>query len=325
MQRTLYLHVGPQKTGTTAIQVFFRENKQHQIYYPVTGRWLDGAHHKLVFSQIGRQRYGDVIIPEWKVLYNKLDNELEKTDKDILISSEHAEPEFLRALRPIIVKHNFQVKIIVTFRHPLERAASSYNQNVKDPVVGLNQLPDEFLAANQAEFKASSLYSKWRNLNPNILALAYKDKEPLVKRFCHLLNIQIGPQAIDEFYNQSMGGTAVAALVAANKIFLTEEERKDFFDHLQTDTSIKMWKGNSFPFSKKACEVFLNHYQEDILWAKIVLGIDLTYGVKTTNQQFSLSEDDQAKITALFEKVAQFDAHKKLIKSVIDKFNFQGV
>ena len=41
MTRTLYLHVGPPKTGTTSIQVFVRDNaaafRSHGLYRPSVG------------------------------------------------------------------------------------------------------------------------------------------------------------------------------------------------------------------------------------------------------------------------------------------------
>jgi hypothetical protein len=151
MPRTLYLHVGPPKTGTSAIQAYFKDQPQihPQIHYPLTGRWHDGSHHRLIFAQQQITQYGETVIPAWPDLLKTLDKELSLTEKDVLISSEHCEPSFINAISSILTKHQLQVKIIVVFRHPIERAASTYNQQVKDPAIGLNLLPDNFLVREQ--------------------------------------------------------------------------------------------------------------------------------------------------------------------------------
>ncbi len=52
----LYLHIGSNKAGSTAIQTFARNNEakleRNGILYPVIGRNGQGAHHPLCFSFI---------------------------------------------------------------------------------------------------------------------------------------------------------------------------------------------------------------------------------------------------------------------------------
>lgn len=54
MIRTLYLHCGPPKTGTSAIQAHLRDNACHpDLLYPQAGQWGDGVHHCLTFVAQG--------------------------------------------------------------------------------------------------------------------------------------------------------------------------------------------------------------------------------------------------------------------------------
>lgn len=48
--RRLLIHVGPPKTGTSAVQHYLRSEATPGLIYPEAGRWADGAHHNLVFN-----------------------------------------------------------------------------------------------------------------------------------------------------------------------------------------------------------------------------------------------------------------------------------
>jgi hypothetical protein len=50
LDRKLFIHAGPTKTGTTAIQNFLRDYDGSQVLYPKTGQFGSGAHHNLVYN-----------------------------------------------------------------------------------------------------------------------------------------------------------------------------------------------------------------------------------------------------------------------------------
>ena len=84
----LFIHAGPHKTGTSAIQHILRGHDDSVVYYPKRGLWADGAHHGLVFNL-----YQDFARPE----VERLDLETVWTDiaagaracvKSTLVSSE---------------------------------------------------------------------------------------------------------------------------------------------------------------------------------------------------------------------------------------------
>jgi hypothetical protein len=46
LERKLFIHVGPMKTGTTALQTFLRDHDGSLVLYPKkTGQYDPGAHH----------------------------------------------------------------------------------------------------------------------------------------------------------------------------------------------------------------------------------------------------------------------------------------
>ena len=68
MTWTLFLNVGPVKTGASAIQANFKSSEFDSVYYSEPGQWPDGAHHKLAFATSGLREYGLIDIPEWSDL-----------------------------------------------------------------------------------------------------------------------------------------------------------------------------------------------------------------------------------------------------------------
>jgi hypothetical protein len=46
----VFIHVGPPKTGTSAVQHVMRTHDNSQVLYPKVGLWADGSHHNLAFN-----------------------------------------------------------------------------------------------------------------------------------------------------------------------------------------------------------------------------------------------------------------------------------
>lgn len=84
--RTLYLHIGPSKTGTSAIQ--FAAARGAGPYYPRAGRWADEAHHHIGLAGLGIERRGAVKISPLADLKKALAAEFAGISGDVLISTE---------------------------------------------------------------------------------------------------------------------------------------------------------------------------------------------------------------------------------------------
>jgi hypothetical protein len=85
------VHLGPRKTGTSAIQSALRAHDNSIVIYPKVGLWGDGSHHGLVFSFFGEQRkprQKDLEKYDLKLLLDRLADEARDNARDILISSE---------------------------------------------------------------------------------------------------------------------------------------------------------------------------------------------------------------------------------------------
>jgi hypothetical protein len=120
-KKILYLHVGMDKTGTSAIQWMMHENRElihalGHLYYPQTGLWQDYSHHPFAFSMLNMGGYSEKHL---NYLLNDLSDEVRGKNK-VLISSEclfkaTSARNFHIFLRYIL--NNFdQVKVIIYLR-----------------------------------------------------------------------------------------------------------------------------------------------------------------------------------------------------------------
>src|SRR5450432_1492183 len=86
--RTLFLHVGPAKTGTSAIQAVLRSRRDCGVFYPKTDLWSDCAHHNLILNFMGNHNRPELVRRDAGEMLDEIGEEVRKSDQDILISSE---------------------------------------------------------------------------------------------------------------------------------------------------------------------------------------------------------------------------------------------
>ena len=137
--KTLYLHIGPPKTGTSALQVFFAENyralKRKGILYPKTGRARVGraklAGHHYMINSIARHRHAGY--PPKKT-FTEYIADLKKESKRysrVLLSSEFMyfdiDSNDLLCFRELFSR----IVIIVYVRRQDEHLKSRYSEQVK--------------------------------------------------------------------------------------------------------------------------------------------------------------------------------------------------
>lgn len=309
--RRLVVHCGPAKTGTSAIQACLRDTPMPGLLYPTTGQWPDGAHHKLGFAIDGRTRRGDIDIPPWDVLAPALVAELDAfVTGTVVISSEHLAaaklPEFLDHLLPLLARPFDEIKAVVVLRHPLERAASAYNQAVKDAVVSESRLPDDYLDQSGNDFRLMPLIRNWLRSPFETQFLSYHPAATLVPRF--LDQIGHGDHTIEtapKRRNASINGYGLMALLTAHRLELSPPDRARLFDDLRTDKVTTIWKGPSFPFSPEATQSFMNTVvRDDLLSVKSETGIDLTDLYQTPPERFLLTGKQRQ---ALRRRLTAFD------------------
>ena len=123
---TIYLHVGPHKTGTTYLQTLWEkcpeELKKHNLVYPKVFYMAKGQHH--LVTHIRHDIKGESFHKEISFLNN--------ITEDIIISSENfsilTKKEF-EELRHIF--KNKKIKVIYYFRTPTLRFISKWQETIK--------------------------------------------------------------------------------------------------------------------------------------------------------------------------------------------------
>ncbi len=123
---TIYLHVGPHKTGSTYLQTLweqsFKELKKHNLVYPKVFYMAKGQHHLVTHI---RQNIRGKSFQSGISLLNSIKS-------DIIISSENFSiltKKELEELRELF--KNKDIQVIYYFRNPTQRFISKWQETIK--------------------------------------------------------------------------------------------------------------------------------------------------------------------------------------------------
>jgi len=131
---TLYLHIGTNKTGSSALQNFFYQNSEYLkrmgLLYPVGGASLGGKYNYAAGNACG------LVWLQGEEVYRKhleLCTNAIRTSSDVLLSSEGYwftpnKEEYFKQLK----KLPFQIKVIVYLRRQDQYLSATINQRIKN-------------------------------------------------------------------------------------------------------------------------------------------------------------------------------------------------
>ena len=221
--RKLILHAGPHKTGTCSLQAIFRYYPFKSFYYPKIGQWPDGAHHNLVFNLVPELLRPDAEILSQDELLLGLRTELEEAPQDtLLISSEFLSTGCAGQIFNWLVENSFvdksQARGLLVERDILSRAASLYNQSVKDPYIGETRGPDQWLEEEIDTIGIEPMVANLESAGINVEVIPYAPSESLVKRVLMAAGAEEEeiPQEIP-WANPSMSEQILMALLEVNR------------------------------------------------------------------------------------------------------------
>ncbi|RUX27102.1 hypothetical protein EOA13_21495 [Mesorhizobium sp. M7A.F.Ca.US.011.01.1.1] len=159
---TLFLHIGPPKTGTTYIQEMFVANLEvfrgPEFCYPALGRDMTvhgryPGHHG--FSLAAEKYIGDTADPD---LYSKWIDIL-KNNKNVILSAEGMSgwnSPYIKEMQNIANAYNHNVIVIYFIREPNDLLYSQWKEEVK---LGLNEELHGFLIRHLTDPKYSWRYN----------------------------------------------------------------------------------------------------------------------------------------------------------------------
>lgn len=318
MSRTLFLHCGPFKTGTSAFQAHVIQTSPDAVLYPVAGRWHDGAHHRITFALEGKTTRGVEPLEAPDTVLSAVQAEIDATDRDVLISSESLLPGTAELL--VSTFSGFDaVQLIIAIRHPLERAASMYNQSVKDPVSAEHRWPETFLKENARLFTTRHLVEKWTATGFPITWVNYHPAETATARLCDAAGLP-PPDDVPRA-NRSVSGFALAGLLAANRLRLAAGPRGEVFAHMRKHHGRQVWHGHSFPFARWASRAFLQDVAApDLEWTLETLGLDVRGLITRPPAPFGLNEEEIQKLESCFEPVTLTPGKSERLRKILERF-----
>lgn len=328
MTRTLFIHGGPPKTGTSAVQSLLSGGASDTLLYPQTGQWPDGAHHKVMFALKGRSNWGPITVPPWKELEKPFFEELNSSDRDTLISAESLDldllPTFLEKIDQGMVRPFDKTVVLLVLRHPLERAASAYNQNIKDLSVTERRMPKKYLEEQGTSFLLTPFVKSWQSQPVQVRFVNYHPSDTLVTRFMDTIgHAPPDPGTANARRNISISGYALVALLCGHRIGLTPDQMAQLFTALREDKTHSIWKGPSFPFAPQSCETFIaDHAQADIEAVKALTGLDIPHPTrKKICSRFRLSADQTGAIMAHFARFNLDAAPLNVVERTVATFS----
>ena len=299
---TLFIHVGPPKTGTSAIQHLLRYHDESIVIYPKTALWADGSHHNLAFNFYGNFQRPEVVRIDIETTFQQIAAQARCTGRNIVISSEQLVStdvgRFITALRDHL-DTTWCVEIILVCREHYERAASLYNQAVKDFVCGEKRLPGDYLRALQASGTTyAGMVNSLRQSGYPLRLLNYHPAANFVERFLHRLGFQPGEEPVPELRNMSMSVKGLIAILAANTVAVDATERARCFASLRRMR--KFFAPSELIFDATSMDEVLPGIEADRAFLTSEFGLELppVPSPIRTGTSFELDESQLTDITA---------------------------
>ena len=259
----LYLHIGPPKTGTSAVQHVLRQHDDSVVYYPKSGLWRDGAHHNLAFNFLGDFSRPETEQLDRAALFDEIAEGARRTGKSVVISSELMYSRdlgpFLDALLGAIGASRDQAEIVLAYREPYARAASSYNQLVKDAYYREQRSPGQYLLENVATFLYAPRLAQLAELGVPVKILTYDSD--FANRFLGHIGFPPGEIGAVESRNVSLSVKGLIATLAANRIATSQEHREQLFATLRRLR--KFFAPSRFLFDAPSLEAVEPHFAKD--------------------------------------------------------------
>lgn len=292
--KTLYLHIGMPKTGTTSIQNFLCQNRsvleKNGFCYPDFGNMFPkyaGAANGLFMvkcfaeeMQLAQDTQEQLFREGMKrvqQLFGQYDNIIISNER-IFRATYERRSSLWQELKEAGEKHGFSVKIILFLRRQDLYLASHYNQKVKlnirwDGNVGTKTW-EEYLKLPSAVKHSLDYYGRLEQiravLGKDAVIVRRFEKQhfyggSLYSDFLHVLGLEYTReyQLAQEEYNKNLPGNTVEIMRILNEVEeIDSRDRQLFLDALLLDGKLSTRYYKTSMFSKEEAEALLEKYKE---------------------------------------------------------------
>lgn len=303
-RRKLFVHVGPMKTGTTAIQSCLREHDWPSLIYPKKYLFA-GAHHTLVFNFFGDRRTKVSGVVDVADLLGEIRALANDNDRDVIISSEAlvpmawqphvAEPgALIRAILPCVGEPAPDVEILIGCREHFSWAASTYSQTLKG---NAKSDPDEFLCANYEALRFAPILSNLEQTGYRVTPLNYHPSESWVERF--MTHVGIPPESLPQTRsrNISLNPAGLIMKLAANRALPGEQTSRKLRNTLKSMP--EFGSTSKFIFGAEAAKTAERVFSEDRRMLSEKYGIEFLAPDLNSPNMFFVNEQDLEMIGAV--------------------------
>ncbi|TCS41932.1 hypothetical protein [Reinekea marinisedimentorum] len=218
--RTLYLHIGWSKTGTSAIQKQldsqYETLRSKGILYSKSMQMNDNAHHNFALA------FGGIV--GYKSKYSvaealkEVDAEMARSScNSALISSELSPFYYNNKLFCDWVSQFDRVKVIATVRRQSELLLSLYNQLIKDPQVRFQGTFLQLCFSNIAKVNFFPHLQRWADKvgDDNIVIVNYEDG--VVDSFLSYFDLTVDSNASEVVVNESLPNSVLRQVQLQNR------------------------------------------------------------------------------------------------------------
>ena len=286
--QTCILHIGAEKTGTSALQLFFNANrnalKKDGVFYPSLGeggsQWefVAVAHPRTwVLVDVGRafeikdSEDRDQFVARFRSKFDKAIQQQADGCRHLLISSEHfhsrlASKKSMELLKQFLEPWVEEFKIVFYIRRQ-DRVAISYGSTqAKSGSVNVDAI---FKDEVQRYFDFEAVYDLWADEfgREAIDCRVYEDfaDEPhgLIKDFCSLVDVPVnGKKLSKQQVNQSLSRVGVRFLEEFNRQVPRElNGRVNPVSKEMAELVSELFPGKHYLIERRKAQTFLSHYQ----------------------------------------------------------------
>lgn len=287
--KSCVLHIGTEKTGSTAIQHYLKENRQrlskHGILFPIaesethTSQWefVAISHQRPWIQDVGRELQVNNAEQQARFkeqLEAKLDSEFQASNAErLLISSEHfqsrlVQEEEIEALKKFLERWTDDFKIVVYFRRQDELALSLLSTRIKSsaPIDVENILLT--MKRSPRYYAYDEIFERWANvfgqssMVPRIFNETRWPQGGLIADFCQATSIPVLPHT-HKRYNLSLDRKGFHFIHSLNKQFVERTDRASEQERLRLVRLVSdRHAGKYYPISRQQAREFYESFNE---------------------------------------------------------------
>ncbi|MGD0865375.1 MAG: hypothetical protein ABSA49_07450 [Rhizomicrobium sp.] len=301
MTRRLFIHTGPPKTGTSALQYVLRDHDGSVVQYPKAGQWNDGSHHNLVLNFFEDYVQPQVVREDIDKLFAAIAADARQSKVPLAISSEMLSGrggtgDFIQALLSRLGEE-FEVEIIFVVREHFERTASLYGQRVRSSSVLEKGSPDEYLTRRASVLCYTPSLQRFLETKFPIRLFSYDPGHDLVPRLLRHMGFPDDKIAAPPTRNPSMSIKRLIATLMANRHAPIRQDRRKLVRALASLS--QSFAPAKFIFGQEAALAADKLFSLDRAFLRKRFGFDLAApDLAGRENEFWLNKEEYAEICA---------------------------